>query len=91
MDAEALGHQVQWARRRAGMTQHQVAQAVGMPQSTIARVEKGTVSPLATTLISILRATGHRITVEPIGDAAASDDVSRWAVMPVPGPRGEHS
>ena len=51
------------------MTQHDLAQAVGMPQPSIARIEAGTVVPRTTSLLAILEATGHQLTVEPIGPA----------------------
>ncbi len=49
------------------MTQHDLAKAVGMPQPSIARIEAGTVIPRTTTLLALLEATGHQLTVEPIG------------------------
>ena len=49
------------------MTQHDLAQAVGMPQPSIARIERGTVAPRTATLLAILDATGHTIAVEPTG------------------------
>ena len=51
------------------MTQHDLAKAVGMPQPSIARIEAGTVIPRTTTLLAILNATGHQLTVEPIGSS----------------------
>ena len=51
------------------MTQHDLAKAIGMPQPSIARIEAGTVIPRTTTLLAILEATGHQLTVEPIGPA----------------------
>ena len=48
------------------MTQHDLAKAVGMPQPSIARIEAGTVIPRTTTLLAILEATGHQLTVDPI-------------------------
>ena len=51
------------------MTQHDLARAVGMPQPSIARIEAGTVIPRMTSLLAILEATGHELTVEPIGSA----------------------
>lgn len=56
-----------WARRRAGMSQQELARAVGMPQPSIARIESGAVVPRTATLITILEATGHVLTVEPSG------------------------
>lgn len=52
------------------MTQQQLAEAVGMPQPSIARIERGAVIPRTATLIALLAATGHRLTVEPIDPAA---------------------
>ena len=51
------------------MTQRDLAQAVGMPQPSIARIEAGTVTPRTASLLAILEATGHQLTVEPIGPA----------------------
>lgn len=51
------------------MTQHDLAKAIGMPQPTIARIEAGTVIPRTASLLAILEATGHQLTVEPIGPA----------------------
>ena len=51
------------------MTQHDLAQAVGMPQPSIARIEAGTVIPRTASLLAILEATGHQLSVEPIGPA----------------------
>ena len=56
---------VRWARKRAGMTQSDLAQRAGMPQPSIARIERGTVVPRAATLIALLEATGHELGVEP--------------------------
>jgi transcriptional regulator with XRE-family HTH domain len=61
-----IGKTLTWARKRAGLTQHDLARAVGMPQSSIARIERGTVSPRTATLIALLKATGHQLSVEPI-------------------------
>ena len=39
MNTKAIQVSVRWARKRAGMTQHDLAEAVGMPQPSIARIE----------------------------------------------------
>lgn len=54
------------ARRRAGMSQRDLAAAAGVPQPTVARIESGAVSPRADTLGRLLRAAGHEIHVEPV-------------------------
>jgi transcriptional regulator with XRE-family HTH domain len=84
VDTKGLGREIRWARRRAGLTQDELAQMLGMPQSTIARVEMGTVSPLATTLMSILEATGHRIALEPMREVREPAVLRRWQAMPIP-------
>lgn len=66
------------------MTQHDLAQATGMPQSSIARVERGTVVPRTATLVEILRVTGYRLGVEPIGPTVDRDAIRRQLRMPVP-------
>lgn len=64
---------VRWARKRAGMTQVQLAAACEAPQSTIARIERGTVIPRTGTLLQLLAATGHELSV----DRAIGTDVDR--------------
>jgi transcriptional regulator with XRE-family HTH domain len=66
------------------MTQHQLAEAVGMPQPSIARIERGTVLPRAETLIALLAATGHRLSVEPIGPAVDHQAIKQQLAMSVP-------
>lgn len=75
MKATTLGRTIRWARKRAGMTQHELARAVGVPQPSIARIERGTVMPRITTLVAILEATGEELFVEPRGP-----DVDRDAI-----------
>jgi transcriptional regulator with XRE-family HTH domain len=60
-----VARMVRWARRRAGMTQHDLARAAGMPQPSVARIEMGTVMPRTRTLLSLLRATGHELAARP--------------------------
>jgi transcriptional regulator with XRE-family HTH domain len=67
------------------MTQHQLAEAVGMPQPSIARIERGTVLPRTETLIALLAATGHRLAVEPIGAGRVDEAAVRQRLrMTVP-------
>jgi uncharacterized protein len=70
MESETIGETLKSARRRAGMTQQELAQAAAVPQPSIARIESGTVVPRTSTLITLLRATGHRLTVEPTNPSA---------------------
>ena len=50
------GRMVRYARRRAGMTQRQLATKAGIPQESIARIEKGRVDPRVGTLDRLLEA-----------------------------------
>jgi len=74
MEADTVGRTVKWARKRAGMTQQDLAEATGMPQPSIARIEAGNVVPRTSTLIALLEATGHRLSVEPIDAGPNRDD-----------------
>ena len=61
---------VQEARRRAGLTQRELAERAGTSQAAIARIERGRQEPSLETLQKILRATGLELRVElaPIDD-----------------------
>jgi len=65
------------------MTQHELARATGLPQPSIARVESGVVIPRAATLITILRATGHRLALEPSDPEGDREDVRSRLTTPV--------
>jgi transcriptional regulator with XRE-family HTH domain len=54
------------ARRRARLSQRELARLAGVPQSTVARVELGTLSPRTDTLDRLLRAAGQTLAVEPV-------------------------
>lgn len=59
------------------MTQHDLAKAARVPQSTIARIEAGAVTPMTATLMALLRATGHELTVEPMPPAVDREAVRK--------------
>ena len=60
--ATALRH----ARRRAGLSQRKLAGRAGVPQSTVARIESGTVDPAVSTLDRLLRACGEQLEAMPV-------------------------
>ena len=84
MDANSVGRTVRWARKRAGVTQQQLAAAAEIPQATIARIEAGSVIPRTATLIAVLEATGHRLVAEPIGPSVPSEAIRQRLAMNVP-------
>lgn len=63
MDA---AHAVRYARRRAGLSQRALAARAGVPQPTIARIERGAVSPRVDTLLPLLGAAGFTLEVTPV-------------------------
>ena len=60
----SIGLGLRWARKRAGMTQEELASAARVPQSTVARIERGNALPRTATLMALLNATGHELVVE---------------------------
>jgi transcriptional regulator with XRE-family HTH domain len=57
---------LRYGRRRAGLTQRELAQRTGVPQSTIGRIESGAVDPRVGTLTTLLRACGFDLEVAPL-------------------------
>jgi transcriptional regulator with XRE-family HTH domain len=56
---------VRYARRRAGLTQRQLAVKAGIPQESIARIERGRVDPRVGTLDRLLEACEFGLEVMP--------------------------
>lgn len=54
------------ARRRSRLSQRELARLANVPQSTVARIELGMVSPRTDTLDGLLRAAGLTLSVEPL-------------------------
>ena len=62
------------ARRRAGLTQAQLAQRMGTTQSAVARLERRGANPRIATLDRALRAAGHRLVVDAVKSPPAPLD-----------------
>lgn len=62
MDAARVLRQ---ARRRAGLTQRQLAERAGVPQSQVAKIESGAVVPRVDTLDRLLEACGEGLEALP--------------------------
>ncbi len=56
------------ARLSARLTQRQLAAQAGVPQSTVARIERGQLTPRVDTLDRLLRALGSRLGAERWAD-----------------------
>ena len=59
------GRMVRYARRRAGLTQRALSAKSGIPQETIARIEKGRVDPRVGTLDRLLEAADFGLEAMP--------------------------
>ena len=57
---------LRYARRRAGLSQRALASKAGLPQSTVGRIEAGSVDPQFRTLSRLLQACGFDLEVEPL-------------------------
>ena len=54
------------ARRRAGLTQVELARRAGVPQSTVGRIETNRINPTMATLRALLNAAGQDLEVVPL-------------------------
>lgn len=61
---------LQEARRRSGLTQAELARRAGVPQSTVAKIERGRRDPSLSTLERLVHAAGLELRVQ----LAARDD-----------------
>jgi transcriptional regulator with XRE-family HTH domain len=60
----ASARMLRYARRRAGLTQRELAERAGVAQPTVARIESGAVIPRVDTLDHLLRACGHMLDLD---------------------------
>jgi transcriptional regulator with XRE-family HTH domain len=77
------GNLVREARRRADLTQRELADRAGTTQSAIARVESGRTSPSFDLVLRLLKAAGYRLDValDPYDD---SDMAQAEAMLKLP-------
>jgi transcriptional regulator with XRE-family HTH domain len=59
------GRMIREARQRSGLSQRALAAKAGIPQETIARIERGRVDPRVTTLDRLLEACGYGLESMP--------------------------
>jgi transcriptional regulator with XRE-family HTH domain len=76
-----IGDLVRKARRRAGISQRELAQRAGTAQSVVARIEAGSTSPTWETLSRLVAAAGFELRADlelrPITGSHMLDDVAR--------------
>ena len=70
-------HLVREARRRAGLTQAELAQRAGTTQSAIARLERGATTPTLETISKLVRAAGFDLMI----GMANTDDDHDWSLL----------
>ena len=75
----SIGSAIRAARRRAGLSQRELAERTGVPQSTIARVESDFVDPRTTTVIKLLTACGDELEILP----RLGDGIDRTIIRPL--------
>ena len=62
-DAFIIGEQLKDERRRAGLTQEQLADKVGTKKSFISRVDRGRTDIQLSTLVKLFRGLGRQVSV----------------------------
>ena len=70
------------ARRRADLTQAQLAERAGLSQAEVARLERAGSNPTAATLERVLRATGHRLELRHLDGVDETQLRARLALTP---------
>ncbi len=75
------------ARRRAGLSQRELASAAGVPQPVIARIESGRVRPRVDTLDNLLRHCGETLEARPIRGIGVDRSLMRELLRLTPGER----
>lgn len=75
------------ARSSAGLSQRELAARAGMPQSTVARIERGQLMPRVDTFDRLLRASGTKVTIEPLTKSGVDISLIRDRVRMTPGQR----
>lgn len=70
---------VNQARRAAGLSQRELARRAGVPQSAIARIERGLQVPRTDTLERILKACGFELRMGPVrGNGVDRSQLQEW-------------
>lgn len=71
-----IAHEIQVARRAAGLTQTELAQRAGTSQAAVSAYEAGRKTPSAETFARLLAASGARLEVHPARSAVRSLSLS---------------
>ena len=88
MDAAAM---LSMARRRAGLSQRELARRAGVPQATISRIENAVVSPTVDTLEPLIRACGMELQIGERVSDGVDRSLIREALRRSPAERARYS
>ncbi len=70
---------VNQARRAAGLSQRELSRRTGVPQSAIARIERGQQMPRADTVERLLKACGFELRLGPVrGGGVDRSQIHEW-------------
>jgi transcriptional regulator with XRE-family HTH domain len=75
------------ARRRAGLTQVELARLAGVPQSTVGRIETNRINPTLGTMRLLLNAAGQDLELVPLAGRAEDRSMIRDRLGMSPGDR----
>ncbi len=76
------GEYVNQARRAAGLSQRELSRRTGVPQSAIARIERGQQVPRADTLEKLLKACGFELRLGPArGGGVDLSQIDEWLAL----------
>ena len=78
---------VREARKRAGLTQAQLAERAGTTQSAIARIEGGRVAPTFERIVELVRASGFELDVHLVPYDDSEWSVATWSLTRTPSER----
>jgi transcriptional regulator with XRE-family HTH domain len=79
------------ARRRAGLSQRELARRAGVPQATISRIENRVVSPTVDTLEPLIRACGMELQIGERVSEGVDRTLIREALRRSPAERARYS
>lgn len=82
---------LRYSRRRAGLTQRELAARSGVPQATIARIESGRSEPRFATLQRLLRECGQHLAVEDRPGVGVDRSLIREMLKLTPRERAERA
>lgn len=82
---------LRYSRRRAGLTQRELAARSGVPQATIARIESGRSEPRFAMLQRLLRECGQHLAVEELSGVGVDRTLIREMLKLSPRERAERA